>query len=134
MKRVSINETAHQWLNPSVTYVNEHLSDKGYYLAFKLEDRMAERGLTVRALAKLSGLRLATISDLCNGNKSSVNLQHVTLLMAVLRLTSITDLVEVVVPEAEKEICLEESAEWKRTGELPSLTKEIADQIQKGEA
>lgn len=134
MKKVDINETAHQNLNPAISHINTHLTEVGFYFAYKLEDVMKERGLTVRKLAELSGLRLATISDLMLGKKSNVNLQHVALLMAVLRLSDINELIEIVLPEQEKEVCKQDSENWKNTGELPPFTKYIAEHIKNGEA
>ena len=64
-------------------------------LQFKLADRMAERNLTVRDLSALSGLRLATISDIMNGNRSSINFQHLTMLMVALRLSKVSDLIDI---------------------------------------
>ena len=121
MKRVNILDTMHTSIaNSSMKDFGTNLEQLGIYFEFKLADLMEERGLSVRDLAKLSGLRLATISDLMQGNKGSINLHHIVVLMMVLRVTNITDIINVHIP---KELQIEmklQSQNWIESRNVPS--------------
>lgn len=120
MKRRTLVEADHSKISWSIKHVLKCCDIYGMELQFKLADRMAERNLTVRDLSALSGLRLATISDIMNGNRSSINFQHLTMLMVALRLTKISDLIDIYIPEYICDKFEEDSAEWIATGETPS--------------
>lgn len=121
MKRVNILDTMHTSIaNSSMKDFGTNLEQLGIYFEFKLADLMEERGLSVRDLAKLSGLRLATISDLMQGNKGSINLHHIVVLMMVLKVTNITDIINVHIP---KELQIEmklQSQNWIESRNVPS--------------
>lgn len=117
MKRVYVYETIHSNLSCKIEESLQYLNKSGVYFSFRLSDRLKERNLSMRDFAKLSGLRLATISDLCNGIKQSLNLHHVLICMMVLRITDLSSIVEIVFPEELKRQYKEEAEEWITKGE-----------------
>lgn len=129
MKKINISENGHQSMINSYGNIDHELEDLGFCYYFKLADRMRERNLTVRKLSALSGLRLATISDLMRGKKNSINMHHVVILMAVLRLDSMSDLIDIRVPASIKDQMIEESNHWKRTYEVPEETLRLSNII-----
>lgn len=129
MKKINISENSHQSMVNSYGNIDQELEELGFCYYFKLADRMRERNLTVRKLAALSGLRLATISDLMRGKKNSINMHHVVILMAVLRLDSISELIDIRVPASIKDQMNTESTHWKRTYEVPEETLRLSSII-----
>lgn len=129
MKKVNISENSHQSMANSYGTIDQELENLGFCYYFKLADRMRERNLTVRKLSALSGLRLATISDLMRGKKNSINMHHVVILMSVLRLDSLTELIDIRVPASIKDDMIAESTHWKKTHEVPLETLRLSNII-----
>ena len=125
MKKVTISQNGHQSMVGSYGNIDEELEQLGICYHFKLADRMNERNLTVRKLAALSGLRLATISDLMLGKKNSINLHHIALLMTALRIHDINEIVEVYIPDTMKEAMDKEKNDWLTTLQVPEETKRL---------
>lgn len=119
MKRRTVFEADHSKINCGVKQILSFGDMCGIELHFKLADRMEERGLTVRQLAEISGLRLATISDIMNGNRSSINYQHIIVLMMSLRITKLSDLIEIHFPDVLADYYNKQSFEWIKLGEPP---------------
>lgn len=132
MKKVNTHETVHSSFNAKIGEVLKHLDSVGIYFSFKLADRLKERNLTMRDFAKMTGLRLATISDLCNGKKQSINIHHVLASMLVLGVSDINDIVEIVFPEDIKTQFKDESEYWIRTGEAPEGIQVLSTFLQGG--
>lgn len=122
MKKVKLTTHVHSSANGGIIRFLEICEEYGVQTRFKLADRLEERGLTVRKCAELTGLRLGTISDLMNGKKSSVNFQHIWVLMLILGLTDINDLIEFHVPTEIKDFFNRGSSAWIRTQEIPEIT------------
>lgn len=118
MKNVKIIENEHTNLNPRLRVFLRVADKEGILFRFKLADRLQERNLTVRKCAELTGLRLATISDMMNGNKSSINLHHIIVLMICLRISRFEDLFEIYIPDKIKNQLDEEALAWITKGEL----------------
>lgn len=127
MKKIELINITHGNTKESSVSFDKIFKENEIYCKFKLADRMKERGLTVRKLAELSGLRLATISELMNGKKGLVNLQHIAVLMFVLRLSDINDIVEIYVNEALREKFEAEAVDWVKTGETPAEVLEASE-------
>lgn len=112
MKKIGLCETEHSKLNDKTRFFIRELDKQGICFKFKLADRLKERNLTVRDCAKITGLRIATISDLMNGNKSSINLHHLIIIMSALKISKIEDIIEVYIPEEIKNAYDNKSEEW----------------------
>ena len=134
MKKVNTHETIHSSFNGKISELLMHLDSLGIYFSFKLADRLKERNLTMRDFAKMTGLRLATISDMCNGKKQSLNLHHVLISMIVLRISNIYDIIEIVFPEDIKVKFKCEAESWVRTGEVPEVVQILSTFLQGGYA
>ncbi len=126
MKKVTISQNEHQRMAGSYGDIDKELEQQGICYYFKLADRMRERNLTVRKLSALSGLRLATISDMMLGKKNSINLHHLTLLMTTLRIHDINEIVEIHIPDSIKANMDVENIEWLSTNQVPSETIRLA--------
>lgn len=92
---------------------------KGIDIRYKLTTAMNERGLTQRTLSLLTGIRQATISDMCNGVGVQINKAHLLALMITLRITDITEILEIRFSEELKEQYALESANWKESKNVP---------------
>ena len=114
MKRVlvkKVREEAHGSMNEKVLSNLDELGDS--YISMKLDDRLKERGLTQKDLAMMTGIRLATISDMVNGKGSGFNWVQLVTVMVALRLTSFEELFSLELP-VELRDRFEEEAESKR--------------------
>lgn len=98
MKTISLTETEHSNLTDYHKELFKLMEQQGACFKFKLGDVLEEKKISIRECARLTGLRPATISDLVNGKKSSINLHHICILMRFLNLASMTDIVEIVMP------------------------------------
>lgn len=120
MKKVQITKTAHNCLNENLENVLRYCESNEIYFVYKLEDRLKERGMSLRECSSLTGLRLETLSNLMNGKKSTLNIHHILILMVALRITDMSELFEVVFPEPIKEQLDNEQVEWVQEGQAPS--------------
>lgn len=103
-----------------INYILQYGEIYGIEIRFKLDDRLKERGMTLRDLNEICGLRLATISDIINGNKSTINFQHLIAIMIVLRITDITEIFEIHFPDYLVDLYKHETREWIQRNEKPS--------------
>lgn len=92
---------------------------KGIDLEYNLAKAMSKRGLTQRTLSLLTGIRQATISDMCNGVGVQINKAHLLALMITLRITDITELINIKFSDELKEQFEAEAKEWKDTQQVP---------------
>jgi len=60
----------------------------------RLNELLKDRGLTKSDLSKLTGIRLAGISELSNMKRTTISVPHVIVIAKALRLTSIEELFE----------------------------------------
>lgn len=125
MKTIQITETEHSNLNPRLKFFLKGYDSLGIQFHFKLADRLKERDLTVRECAKFTGLRIATISAMMNGTKSSINLHHILVIMIGLGITKVEDIVEIHIPDSVKERFEQESKDWTCKGELSSRLEHL---------
>lgn len=92
---------------------------KGIDIEYNLSRAMAERGLTQRTLSLLTGIRQATISDMCNGVGVQVNKAHLLALMITLRITDINEIITIKFTKDLYEQFNTEAQEWKTTQQVP---------------
>jgi DNA-binding Xre family transcriptional regulator len=72
----------------------------------KLDEIMNERGIALGDLYRLTGIRIATLSEIKNGRKNSINIVHIVAIMVALRISDIRELFDVDFDEEVKK-------EWK---------------------
>lgn len=89
---VKVHETANEVMQAK-------LNEFPYFtLRCKLPEVLEERGLTLNELSLLTGIRVASLSELCNLKRSAINVPHLLVIAKVLRITDITDLFEFIMP------------------------------------
>lgn len=81
-KRKNINEI-----------VNETMEEFGQVkVQTKISERLEELGMSLVELSKLTGIRYASLNELKNGKKVTLNLQHLIAIMIALRIKSFDQL------------------------------------------
>lgn len=98
--------------------VNETILTFGeVYVKSKLKDKLDEYGLTIMELSHLTGIRYASLNELANDKKVTLNLQHLTAIMVALRVKSFDELFTLDFADTEKSNQFdEEVAEYKDKG------------------
>ncbi|WP_145040978.1 helix-turn-helix transcriptional regulator [Paenibacillus sp. Y412MC10] len=61
-------------------------------LHIKLQEVLDERGLKQKELAALTGIRLGTISEICNNRRSTINREHLEIIAEKLDITEVNEL------------------------------------------
>lgn len=100
MKKIEVDtliEGGHSMMNDVVMDTARELS--GAHFVVKIDELLKERGITQKQLAQMTGMRVGTISDIVNGKGSSINKAQLFSLMAALKVTRMSDIYEVVLPE-----------------------------------
>ena len=92
---------------------------EGIDIEYNLSRAMAQRGLTQRTLSLLTGIRQATISDMCNGVGVQINKAHLLALMITLRITDMSEIINI---KFNKDVFKQfnaEAKEWIDTQQVP---------------
>ncbi|GER71306.1 transcriptional regulator [Weizmannia acidilactici] len=63
-------------------------------LVVRLDRVLSDRNLTQKELAKMTGLRPASISELYNNQRKSINREHIEKIAEALSITEISELME----------------------------------------
>ncbi len=101
-------------------------STKGIHIKYNLANAMSERGLTQRTLSLLTGIRQATISDMCNGVGVQINKAHLLALMITLRITDIREIIDIRFTKELEEQFHIESTNWKESKNVPETVMKQA--------
>ncbi|MDA2738424.1 helix-turn-helix transcriptional regulator [Bacillus cereus group sp. Bc015] len=70
----------------------------------KLGEILKDRGITMQELSDLTGIRVATISELINMKRTTINVPHLIVIAMTLRITDMKDLLEFIMPPETEEI------------------------------
>lgn len=74
-----------------------------YVFRLKLKEILMRRGITQRDLAIKSGVREATLSEMVNENRNTINKIHLGMVMDALNITELEDILELtIIYEEEK--------------------------------
>ena len=92
----------------------------------KIDDLIQERGISQRQLSEITGIQLSYLSDFILGKTSTINKTHLLALMAVLRVDSIEDIIEVRLPDNLESAYEEDRSEWIETKKIPDNVAELA--------
>ena len=125
MKKRKVQEiidSSHALLGEDVIETAEELSEALY--VFKIDELIKKRGITQQELAVISGMRVGTISDLVNGKGLGINKVQLVALMVALRVTDISEILEIRLPEEIKTTYDVEAYEWTKTKTQPMAIKE----------
>jgi transcriptional regulator with XRE-family HTH domain len=91
----------HEWTNKKVT---GQLEEFPYFtVKCKLHEVLKERGLSMEELHELTGLRIATISEIANMKRSTLSIPHIIVIAKALRITDMNVLIEFIMPEDTRE-------------------------------
>ncbi|KOO48963.1 helix-turn-helix domain-containing protein [Viridibacillus arvi] len=126
MKKIRIEnvlEFSHSLMNEVVMNTARELNDA--YFIIKVDDLLKERNLTQKDLANMTGMRIGTISEIINGKGISINKVQIMAIMVALRVTNLSDIKEIRLPEALTSTCLEESQDWTDSKTMPESVKEM---------
>lgn len=63
-------------------------------IKIKVRDILRERGISQKELAKMTGIRESTISEICRGCRSGINLQHLATIAEALDISDISKLLD----------------------------------------
>lgn len=98
-----VNETIEQF--PSIKMV------------CKLQDRLDDVGMNLRELSLLTGIRYASLNEMKNNKKVTLNLQHVMAIMVALRVPNMGDLFDIAFDDpAEESKFIREEYKYKQMG------------------
>lgn len=97
----------------------------------KLDSLIKSRGLNAEELSALTGLRPATLSEIKNMKRSSINVHHLMILAKVLRIDDVGELLEIVVTDDSKEAFERDKQVIEKRGLLPEQ-EEFLSIVRKG--
>jgi transcriptional regulator with XRE-family HTH domain len=100
----------HQSMND---IIRETLEKHPFKFRLKLADILKERGITQNELHRLTGIRIASINELVNFRKNSLNITHLIAVMIALRIDKIEDIIEVEFDEKVVKEWKEEMKDYK---------------------
>ena len=126
MKKIKVADilnNSHSLMNELVVGTAGRLEDAE--IIIKLDDLLKERGISQKDLAMMTGMRIATISEIANGKGISFNKVQLLSIMVALRLTSFNQLFEIRLPESLREKYEEQTTEWIAEKEIPIEVKEM---------
>ncbi|WP_430494232.1 helix-turn-helix domain-containing protein [Rossellomorea marisflavi] len=126
MKKIEVDtliEGGHSLMNEVVMDTARELSRAHFVV--KIDELLKERGITQKQLAQMTGMRVGTISDIVNGKGSSINKAQLFSIMVALKVTRMSDIYEVVLPEEKRKDYLMLQDEWVNNREMPVPVKEM---------
>lgn len=89
-----------------------------FTLKCRLNELLRDRGMTKSDLSKLTGVRLAVISELSNMKRTTISVPHVLVIAKALRLTDVNDLFEFRMSDKTRSRFEEDQKEIDRRGML----------------
>lgn len=128
MKKL-LTEKTHSQLNQGTIYLLKELCNQNITYEFKLNTLIKERNVSIRKLATLTGLRATTLSDIANGKKSTINMSHIIVIMWVLKITDLSDLISIYIPEQLKFEMDIDQKEWIETKKIPNSVIETSLEV-----
>lgn len=63
-------------------------------LVILVTERLAERGMTQKELAAITGIRPAAISEICNNQRTTINRDHLTKIAEALGIEDVREMLE----------------------------------------
>ena len=120
--RVATNEV-HEMTNKAV--VNTVTSIEGVEFTIKLDKLMKDRGLSQRELGMITGLRAGTINSILNGKGTTLNKIQLVTLMIGLRITDLSELIEVNFPDQIKEEFSQDTESWVENKRRPQSIEKL---------
>lgn len=125
MKKVLVSKVvsnSHRSMNDTILHMASMMDN--CYLVIKLDDLLQERGISQKDLAMMTGIREGTITEIANGKGSTWNKTQLIAIMSALKLTALSQLIEI---RLDLDTQLEHerlSDEWTSNKEMPIEIKE----------
>lgn len=113
----------HGLANETVLGTALHMKDAEFVI--KLDDCLKMRGITQKELSLMTGIRLGTVSDMVNGKGASFNKTRLITVLVALRITNLSDLIELRFPNELQEQYDKERTEWINSREMPESIKDM---------
>lgn len=95
-------------------------------LRINLDKLMNRYSLTLREIALLTGMRIATVSNIKNMKMTTLNIAQILLLVKALRITNLNELIELEMSDETKKQFKKERKEMDRRN---NLTEDMEDTI-----
>lgn len=89
-----------------------------YRVVCKLATILEDRSLTMVELSKLTGLRVATISEIANMKRSTINIPHMLVIAQALRITDLSELYVLEMSEETYNRFIQDKVEIEHQGRL----------------
>ena len=70
------------------------MKKKNYQIKLKVKELLAEREITQKKLAQMSGIRESTISDIVRGTRTVINFEHLSKVAEALEIDNISQLID----------------------------------------
>ncbi|OMI07669.1 XRE family transcriptional regulator [Bacillus paralicheniformis] len=100
-------------------------------VVIKLGEVLKERGLSQGDLHRLTGIRTASLNDMANAKKQSINVLHLVAIMCALRITDIRELFDIEFDEEVKQAWEEEMNDYEGRGLTIKQKEELAENVKK---
>ena len=97
----------------------------------KLGEILKERDLSQGDLHRMTGIRVATINEIVNAKKYSVNIVHLVCIMASLRITDVREIFDVTFDDEVMEAWEEEMEHYEGKGMTHKQEKEMEENMVK---
>lgn len=126
MRKIRIStfiDNGHSLINETVNDTARMLEDG--YLQICLDDILKDRKLSQKQVSEMTGLRIATISDIVNGKLVSINLVQIFAIMSALRLTDISDIFKLTLPKETIDMFEDQAYNWIEYGEMPQPVRDM---------
>lgn len=104
--------------------VTELLEKTPHRVVNRLGELLKERGMSQGDLSRLTGIRVATINEIANIKKLSINWLHLVPIMIALRITDMNEIISVEFPDEVKER-FEKEMEGYEGGLTPKMLEEV---------
>ncbi|WP_368264084.1 helix-turn-helix domain-containing protein [Enterococcus innesii] len=110
---------------------NSHIVDlvMGEDLEFTwhLKERLDERKMSGRKLARITGIRPALVAEYANNSAkaNTVNIEHIFAMMIALRITDVEELFTISMPQETEKRFSKERKQWLETLKMPDQLAEI---------
>lgn len=106
--------------------------DNDIRIKIKLGQLLDERGMTQRDLVNITGIGQNMISGFVNNRKGvKIGYAHIFAIMIALKLTDISELMEVELPEDVKESYNKEAEIWKQSKQMPTDVRQWLEEGKK---
>lgn len=90
-----------------------------YVIECNLAEILANRGITQKEFSLLTGVPVGALSEFSNLKRSTINLTHLLVIIQTLRLTDISELFKIKVPESLRDQIDQDQKDIDFYGKLP---------------